>query len=209
VELSVGALVGAVQRVAARATPVVAQIRAAIRAGPVVHADETGWREDGKNGYAWTFSTPTARYFVRGTRGKAVLTAALGETFAGVLVSDFYAAYTHYEGRHQYCWAHLLRDIHDLVAQHPRVAAVRGWADAVHALFARARGFASDDPGARRRATQAFQTELAALRAPYLPAAPPPPAPGAEDGTAAAEEAGSVLAQPPPPVTPVPPQANA
>ena len=32
-------------------------------------------------------------------------------TYAGVLVSDFYAAYTTYEGRHQYCWAHLLRDV--------------------------------------------------------------------------------------------------
>ena len=38
----------------------------------------------------------------------------LGEEFAGVLVSDFYAAYHHYDGPKQRCWAHLLRDIHDL-----------------------------------------------------------------------------------------------
>jgi transposase len=205
-DLSLGALVGAVQRVAARATPVVAQIRAAIRASPVVHADETGLREDGKNGYAWTFATPTARYFVRGTREKAVLTAALGEAFAGVLVSDFYAAYTHYEGRHQYCWAHLLRDIHDLVVQHPRVAAVRGWADAVHALFVRARAFASDDPGARRQATHAFQTELAALCAPFLPVASPAPASGADAAPAATEAAAAGPGPTPPPEPPAPPQ---
>ena len=171
-ELSRGALVGALGQVAKRAQPAVERIRAAIRASPVVHADETGWRENGKNGYAWTFSTPTQRYFVRGKREKAVLEQALGDGFAGVLVSDFYAAYTTYDGRHQYCWAHLLRDVGDLVAQHPADAGVRGWADAVGALFARAQAVAGD-AATRRRAARAFQAELAALGAPYLPDEPP------------------------------------
>ena len=172
IELSVGTLVGATQRVAARADPVVTDIRAQIRDSPMVHADETGWREDGRNGYVWTFSTPTHRYFVRGKREKAVLQEALGEAFSGVLVSDFYVAYTNYDGRHQYCWAHLLRDIHDLAVGHPRVAGVRGWADAVHALYERAQAFADPDPAARRVAARAFQTELRALCAPYLPRSP-------------------------------------
>jgi transposase len=170
-ELSVGALVGAVQRVAARAGPAVEQLRADIRASPVVHADETGWREDGRNGYAWTFSTPTARLFEHGTREKAVLERALGADFAGVLVSDFYVAYTNYDGLHQYCWAHLLRDIHDLVQQHRSDAGVRGWAKAVHRLFARAQTFADPDPAARRMAQRGFEGELAALCAPFLGAA--------------------------------------
>jgi transposase len=167
-DLSVGALVGAVARAAARAGPAVDRLRAAIRASPVVHADETGWREDGRNGYAWTFSTPTARLFVRGSREKAVLERELGPAFAGVLVSDFYVAYTHYEGRHQYCWSHLLRDAHQLAEQHRRDAAVVGWADAVHALYARARAFAAPDPPARRAAARAYEAELLALCAPYL-----------------------------------------
>ena len=33
----------------------------------------------------------------------------LGESFKGVLVSDFYAAYNHYPGLKQRCWVHLLR----------------------------------------------------------------------------------------------------
>jgi hypothetical protein len=98
--LSVGAIVAASAAVAARATPVVASIQAAIRASPVVHADETGWREDGHNGYAWTFSTATERWFVRGSRERAMLEAAIGDDYAGVLVSDFYAASTTYDGRH-------------------------------------------------------------------------------------------------------------
>ena len=73
---------------------------------PVVHADETGWREDGHNGYVWTFSTPTERYFLRRGRGKAVVDEVLGDQFAGVLVSDFSAAYHHYDGPKQRCWAH-------------------------------------------------------------------------------------------------------
>lgn len=172
-DVSVGALVGVVQGVAQRAAPVVTQIRAAIRASPVVHADETGWREGGRNGYAWTLSTPAQRYFVRGKREKAVLVEALGEEFTGVLVSDFYVAYTNYDGRHQYCWAHLLRDVHDLVVQHPRAAGVRGWADAVHGLYERARAVADPDPAARRAAARAFQIELSALCAPYLPVSAP------------------------------------
>ena len=36
-----------------------------IRASPVVYADETGWRQHNANGYGWTFSTPTERYFLR------------------------------------------------------------------------------------------------------------------------------------------------
>jgi transposase len=169
-ELSVGALVGAVATVAARAQPAVERALATIRGSPVVHVDETGWREDGANGYVWTLSTPGGRYFVRGSRERAVLETALGPEFGGVLVSDFYAAYTTYDGaRHQYCWAHLLRDVDDLVRQHPRDAGVRGWADALHRLFGRARTFADPDPAARVRARQGFEADLAAVCAPYLP----------------------------------------
>ena len=66
----------------------------AIRASPVVHADETGWREDGHNGYVWTFSTPRHRLFRRGSRAKAMVPRVLGAAFGGVLVSDFSTADT-------------------------------------------------------------------------------------------------------------------
>ena len=52
------------------------------------------------------------RFFLRRGRGGAVADEALGESFAGILVSDFYASYDHYPGLKQRCWAHLLRDIH-------------------------------------------------------------------------------------------------
>ena len=64
--LSVGAIVSAIHQTAQQAQPAVAAMVDRIRASPVVHADETGWRQNGNNGYVWTFSTPTERYFLRG-----------------------------------------------------------------------------------------------------------------------------------------------
>jgi Zn-finger nucleic acid-binding protein/uncharacterized coiled-coil protein SlyX len=173
--LSVGGIVATLHTVAARAAPAVEQIRASIRASPVVHVDETGWRQDGGNGYAWTFSTPTARVFVRGSRERAVLEAAVGSAYPGVLVSDFYAAYTGYAGRHQYCWAHLLRDVDELTEQHRDDAAVRGWGDAVHALYQRATAEAADgNPAHARQRRLCYEAELGALCAPYLGVADAP-----------------------------------
>ena len=76
--LSLGAIVDATQRVAQKAQAELAAILERIRGSPVIHADETGWREDGHNGYVWTFSTPTQRYFLRRGRGKAVVDEVLG-----------------------------------------------------------------------------------------------------------------------------------
>lgn len=174
--LSVGGIVGALHSVAARAAPVVADLREVIRASPVLHVDETGWRQDGENGYVWTLSTPTERVFVHGSRARAMLEREVGEAYGGVLVSDFYAAYTSYEGRHQYCWAHLLRDVDELVSQQRRDASVVGWADAVHALYQRATASASAvaaDTAARRQ-RQAYEAEVEALCAPFLGVADAP-----------------------------------
>ena len=60
-ELGVGAIINVVHATAQRAQLVVAEMLERIRGSPVVHADETGGREDGANGYVWTFSTPTER----------------------------------------------------------------------------------------------------------------------------------------------------
>ena len=134
-KLSVGAIVDTIHRVARQAQPVVAEMVDRIRGSPVVHADETGWRQDGVNGYVWTFSTPTDRYFLRRGRGKEVVDEALGDSFDGVLVSDFYAAYNHYPGLKQRCWVHLLRDIRDLEALYPDDAGLSCWARAVRQLY--------------------------------------------------------------------------
>ena len=155
--LSLGAIVRAIHQVARQAQPAVDRILERIRGSPVVHADETGWREDGANGYAWTFSTPTGRYFLRRGRHKEVVDEALGDGFAGVLVSDFYAAYHHYDGPKQRCWVHLLRDIHDLKTLYPKDRQLARWAAAVHHIYSAAKSFAHPQARQRQRVQQQLE----------------------------------------------------
>lgn len=109
------------------------------RASPVLHGDETGWRENGQNGYIWAFSTPgedAVRYYeYDASRGQHVVRRILGGQFKGHLVSDFYCGYNGYAGKHQRCWVHLLRDLHALKEAHADDAEVVGWASAVRALY--------------------------------------------------------------------------
>jgi hypothetical protein len=178
--LSRGALVGALRTVARQGAAAAAQIRERVRASPVVHGDETGWREDGRNGYVWTFSTSTARLFVRGSRAGSVVDAVLGPEFAGVLVSDFDAAYDHVPTAKQRCWVHLLRDVQALRQQHPADAALAEWASELHSLYERGRAGATGPTpgaGAAQRRQWALRAELqAGLRElATLPATEPPP----------------------------------
>jgi hypothetical protein len=161
--LSAGTITGLSQRVATAAADEVTAIRDQIRASPAVHADETGWRTDGRNGYIWTFSTPQARSFLHGRRTKDMVDTALGPDFAGVLLSDFYAAYTHYPGLKQRCWAHLLREIHDLRQVFPDDAALGIWAESVHALFVEARDTVYPTPEQRALAAGRYRQRLLEL----------------------------------------------
>ena len=174
-KLSTGAIVEAIHAAARKAQPAVAAILQRIRGSPVVHADETGWREDGVNGYVWTFSTPTERYFLRRGRGKEVVDEVLGESpdraggrlFDGVLVSDFYAAYNHYPGLKQRCWAHLLRDIHELKALYPQDAALAQWARSVHRLYAKAKAWAVGGDRSTPRGQLVLERQLLSLCRPF------------------------------------------
>lgn len=166
-ELSVGAIVGVLERVATRGAGAVEAILATIRGSPVVQADETGFREDGANGYLWSFSTPTERYFVRGRRDRAMVDAVLGSDFTGVLVTDFYVAYDHYDGPHQRCWTHLLRDIHTLKDRHPADPTLRAWAEQVRAVYDRACRVTGAEP-TRRHARRQCEADLLAVCQPFL-----------------------------------------
>jgi transposase len=173
VRLSVGALVGALTRVAQHGQGVLRQLLARLRASPVVNADETGWREDGTNGYVWTFCTPRVRYFVRRGRNKEVVDEVLGDAFGGVLVSDFYAGYDHYPGVKQRCWAHLLRDIHALCEQYPTDEGVRTWAASVQDVYRRAKTCRTTTATARRQAQHRYEQALLACCHPYLTSTAP------------------------------------
>ena len=59
-KLSTGGIVGAIHGGGAAGGTSSGQ-GAGPHASPVVHADETGWRQNVENGYVWTYSTPTGR----------------------------------------------------------------------------------------------------------------------------------------------------
>src|SRR6185312_16994486 len=59
--------------------------------------------------------------------------------FGGVLSTDFYAAYDQYAGPKQRCWAHLLRDAHNLGEAYPDHPDVQAWVAALKGLFSAAR----------------------------------------------------------------------
>jgi len=111
------------------------RLQEAVRGSPVVCADETGWRQDGKNGWLWTFATPTVRYFqYRKTRSGTVPEEVLGEDFGGIVSCDCYVGYNRLEADKQRCWAHLLRDLHALQEEHADQAEVVAWIQTIKAL---------------------------------------------------------------------------
>ena len=171
--LSVGAIVQAVHGVARQAETAVREVLEQVRASPVVQGDETGWRQDGSNGYVWTFSTPSERYFLRRGRDKGVVDEVLDSSFSGVLVSDFYAAYTHYPGLKQRCWAHLLRDIHDLKGLYPEDAGLAQWAEAVHQVYTEAKASVLPRAQPGHRTQLMLEEKLMVLARPFLSPNPP------------------------------------
>lgn len=111
-----GSLWAALHQLAARLAAVPERLRLEYRRAPVKHADETGWRNDGRNGYAWLFCTPRLSLFrFRQTRSGAVPREVFGtQRLPGVLVVDRYNGYNKAPCAIQYCYAHLLREVQDL-----------------------------------------------------------------------------------------------
>lgn len=89
------------------------QLKEAIKKAPVVHADETGSRMDGDKYWNWIFATSQiCLHVVRETRGAKVVEEILGKTFNGILLADFYSAYTKLNAQaKQRCLVHLLREL--------------------------------------------------------------------------------------------------
>jgi len=89
------------------------QIAAEARAGAVLHADETGWRNQGRSVWLWCFTAPTLTYYVIDpSRSSRVVNDFLQDCYDGTLVSDFFSAYNCVAVRErQVCLVHLLREL--------------------------------------------------------------------------------------------------
>jgi len=162
--LSAGEIVELLHQVRRRLEPAIAELKQQARASPILHGDETSWRENGQNGYIWAFCTPgeePIRYYEYDhSRGQAVVKRVLGAKFSGHLVSDFYCGYNQYAGKHQRCWTHLLRDLHELKQAHQKEAQVQAWAHSVRSLYDQAQDWLHKHPQPSQEARERVYVEL-------------------------------------------------
>lgn len=171
VRLSIGEISELLQRMKRQSERAIADLKQAVQWQAVVHADETGWRENGRNGYIWCLTTDgldAIRYYeFDPRRNRDVVTRLLGPAFGGHLVTDFYGSYNIYSGPHQRCWVHLLRDLHNLQEEHQLDGEVVAWALAVRYQYldaCQAQELAEPAERERRYALLWRRTELLGLQ---------------------------------------------
>jgi len=124
--VSPGAIVKQINRLGGWLEGQYDRLKLALRIAGVVHADETGWRTGGKNGYLWTLTNADhTLYTIDSSRGRKVILDLLGRAFGKTsdqtLVSDFYAVYDSLGGNRQKCLTHLLRELKETVARRPEL----------------------------------------------------------------------------------------
>ena len=128
-KVTAGGLIQAWQRLAIHLDIDYKQLREAAKSSPVLHADETGWRLNGKTHWLWCFTQDRLAYYtIARSRGAPVVRKVLGKKFDGTLVTDFYAAYNGVSPAfRQRCLVHLDREIEkvDLVDESPQWKAFR------------------------------------------------------------------------------------
>lgn len=91
-----------------------------IRQAAYKHADETGWKINGKNHWLWAFVNEMWGYYlIHKSRGSQVPRAVLGNPVQGTLVSDFHSAYGKLQGKKQKCLVHLKREMKTCLGKDP------------------------------------------------------------------------------------------
>jgi hypothetical protein len=166
-----GVLVAMFHRVAKLFEPVPKRLVELYRHAPVKHADETGWRTQGKNGYAWLFATCSLSIFeFHKTRSGRVAHAIFGDKkLPGVLVVDRYHGYNKLPCEIQYCLAHLLRTVQETGREFPDSDEVASFVGTAAPLLALAIGLRSQpisDAVFQRRAAETAARLKQIMRAP-------------------------------------------
>jgi len=165
VQLSTGIISEILMRLAERSEDLYERMRASLPGQAVLHADETGWRVDGRNHWLWCFGNDdVVVYHIDPSRGGKVVQAMLGDRFDGVLCTDFYSAYGAIDSRKQKCLVHLLREVRRVREEHPEEDDVQAFCSRLIALVRRgfrlraARGETDEDAyrGRVQRYTRTF-----------------------------------------------------
>jgi transposase len=132
--LSDGGLVAAWQRMAMVLEPWYVQLAEEARLSAVLHADETGWRMNGRTWWLWCFANRTTCYYlIDPSRGSPALEKFFLEAFDGVLITDFWPAYNAFATERQCCLVHLLREL-EKVDEHNASAEWQAFAKSLRRL---------------------------------------------------------------------------
>jgi broad specificity phosphatase PhoE len=162
--ISAGELPSMVAQVAALFGPTYARLLEVMRQQAAIHIDETSWRVEGVPHWLWVFvNDVVALYVVSRSRGSKVPQALLGPDFDGVVISDFFSAYSPLEVEKAKCWAHLLRDSHDNAKGQDAESERTRFHRTLHALFVEM-GLALEqvqaDPAGRERVYDQMRMRL-------------------------------------------------
>jgi transposase len=124
ITLTRGASVQIMLRAAGRLGPADQEVRAAIKASPVLTPDETGWRVEGQPAWlhAWVGERATC-YAIDRQRSANVLERLIGIDWGGKMTHDGFSSYDRFvQATHQQCLGHLLRRVRELEARATRGA---------------------------------------------------------------------------------------
>jgi transposase len=113
IEISLGSTQKLVEQTSEALAATCQELERQLPQEPVLNSDETGWRSMGERRWLWALVAGSFVFFtVAASRSSKVLIHLLGTVFAGILCSDRFGAYLKYhQGRAQFCWAHLKRDL--------------------------------------------------------------------------------------------------
>ena len=162
----IGSMIGALHRLGQLFGDVPNRLIEEYRQSLVKHADETGWRNDGRSGYSWLFCTEKISIFrFRNTRSSKIPREVFGaEKLPGVLVVDRYNAYNKAPVAIQYCYAHLLRDVEDLEKEFPDNTEIRCFVSTLAPLLSQAMRLRSQDISDKKFYQQALALKKKILR---------------------------------------------
>jgi transposase len=88
----------------------------AIKTAQQNNVDETSWKLAGQKYWLWVAAAEfLSVFYLAKSRSRDSFHALVGKAYGGIITSDRYSAYAALEAhRHQFCWAHLLREMRGL-----------------------------------------------------------------------------------------------